>query len=93
MQKNDFLQEDFVLTEIKKIVSKLPGCFMAFERIQRDHRLREDVGLDSLSMVDLMVAIEDNFQIYFDPLQMDLDEAFKTIGSITDFVTMLRSKK
>jgi acyl carrier protein len=93
MQKQDFLQEDFVLTEIKKIVSKLPGCFMTFEQIQRDHRLREDAGLDSLGMVDLMVAVEDNLQIYFDPLQMDLNEAFKTIGSITDFVTMLRSKK
>ncbi len=92
MQKNDLMPEDIVLTEIKKIVSKLPGCFMAFELIQRDHRLREDLGLDSLGMVDLMVSIEDTFQVYFDPLQMDLDEAFKSIESITDFVRMLKSK-
>ena len=92
MQKNDESPEDLVLTEIKQIVSKLPGCFMAFDLIQRDHRLREDLGLDSLGMVDLMVAIEDKFQIYFDPILMDLEEAFKSIGSITDFVKMLKPK-
>jgi len=92
MQKNDLMPEEIALTKIKKIVSQIPGCFMAFDLIQRDHRLREDLGLDSLGMVDLMVAIEDTFQIYFDPLLMDLDEAFTSIGSITDFVMMLKSK-
>jgi len=92
MQKNDLVPEEIVLTKIKNIASKLPGCFIAFDLIQRDHRLRKDLGLDSLGMVDLMVAIEDAFQIYFDPLLMDLDEAFKSIGSITDFVIILKSK-
>jgi acyl carrier protein len=93
MQKNELMQEDDVLEKIIKLVSKLPGCFMPYATIQRNHRLREDIGLDSLGMVDLMVALEDNFQIYFDPIVMDLDEAFTTIGSITDFVIILKFKK
>ena len=93
MQANGLMRADVVLEQIRRIVSKLPGCFLAFEQIHREHYLRKDLGLDSLAMVDLMVAIEDSFHIYFDPIHMDLNEAFETIGSITDFVLNLISDK
>jgi acyl carrier protein len=91
MQANDQIQMDVVLDQIKHIVTKLPGCFLAFGQIHREHQLREDVGLDSLAMVDLMIAIEDYFHVYFDPILMDLVEVFETIGSLTDFVINLKS--
>ena len=74
---------------IRRIVAAVPGCFLAVHQIQPEHRLREDLGLDSLAMVDLMVAVEDTLDVYFDPIQMDLDAAFETVASLADLVTQL----
>jgi acyl carrier protein len=40
-------------------------------------------------MVDLMVAIEDTVGVYFDPIEMDLDAAFETVGTLADVVATL----
>jgi len=51
-----------------------------------EDRLREDLGLDSLGMVNLQVSIEDEFGIRFDPVETDLTEVFNTINSLIEFV-------
>lgn len=46
-----------------------------------DMTLKGDLGLDSLKMVELIVALEDEFNIEFD--ESDLDpKALETVGSI-----------
>lgn len=46
-----------------------------------DLKLREDLGLDSLNMVELMVEIEDKFNIEIE--ESDLDPAeLQTVGQI-----------
>jgi acyl carrier protein len=74
---------------ICRLVSEVPGCFLRYDQIQPEHHLQEDLGLDSLAMVDLMVAIEDNLNIYFDPVQLDLETAFKTVRSLSNLVIEL----
>lgn len=55
-------------------------------------RLHEDLGLDSLGLVRLQVAIEDEFTIHFDPMAEDLAEAFETVGSLLQLVQHLHRK-
>jgi len=50
-------------------------------------KLGDDLGLDSVHLVDLTVAIEDEFNIRFDPMEVDLVEVFKTVESLVDYIT------
>ena len=51
-----------------------------------EHRLREDLELDSLAMVNLQVAIEDELGVRFDPIGTDLGHVFETVGTLVDFL-------
>lgn len=57
--------------------------------IHLDHRLREDLSLDSIAMVNLQVAIEDKFDFRFDPTEMDLVNIFESVNSLVDFLLSL----
>jgi len=89
MQIINTLQTDQVLDQVRQIVAEIPGCFLVYNQIRPEHRLRDDLGLDSLAMVDLMVAVEDALGVYFDPIQTDLDAAFETVSSLANLVTKL----
>lgn len=54
--------------------------------IKQDDELREDLELDSLSMVNLQVALEDSLGIRFDPIEMDIFSIFSTVGSLAEFI-------
>lgn len=51
-----------------------------------EQNLRHDLSLDSLAMTTLQVAIEDAFDLRFDPLQTDLAGVFETVGSLANYV-------
>lgn len=80
------MNEDRVLTEVRRLVSELPDCLISFEQILPERKLMEDLGIDSVAMVDLMVAVEDCFDIYFDPVQTNMAEVFETIGSLAAYI-------
>ena len=48
--------------ELKQLIAKVTGTTLA-EDIRLGDRLHEDVGLDSLEMADLLVAIESQFGV------------------------------
>jgi acyl carrier protein len=56
-----------------------------------DTRLREDLGLDSLHLVELQVSVEDRLRVRFDPLDDEFFEAFETVGAFSRYVGSLRS--
>jgi acyl carrier protein len=49
---------------------------------------RDDLGMDSLNIAMLYPDIEDSFNISFSPLDDDLGEIFKTVGSLWRFVEL-----
>ena len=56
-----------------------------FDEITPELKLREDLGLDSLNMVELMVELEDKFNIEIE--ESDLDPAaLQTVSQIYDLV-------
>ncbi|MFF1283303.1 acyl carrier protein [Streptomyces sp. NPDC014991] len=48
-------------------------------------RLFEDLHLDSTSVLELLMALEDAVDISVDPEDLDMDD-FKSVGSLTDYV-------
>jgi len=61
--------------------------------ITDDLSLRDDLDMDSLSIAMLYPDIEDLFNISFSPLDDDLGEIFKTVGSLWKFVELRGSLK
>lgn len=47
-----------------------------------DNSLTDDLNMESIHIVTFQVALEDAFQIEFDPLQDDFYEIFRTVSSV-----------
>ena len=82
------IRETELLNRVCQMICEIPGCFLNADDMSAQHDLREDLGLDSLAMVDLIVALEDEFDLYFDPIEMDLEKAFETVGSLVTFLSI-----
>jgi acyl carrier protein len=48
-------------------------------------RLFEDLALDSMSVLELLMGLEDGIGLEIDPTELDAD-VFSTVGSLTDYV-------
>lgn len=76
---------------MKNTTEKLTGIFqnlfgIDINKISLDDRLRDDLKLDSINLVNLQVEIEDCFNIRFNPLETDLAFIFKTVDSLLSFL-------
>lgn len=74
------------LKELKAIIAGLmepPGDPDSFTEATG---IRDDLGFDSVGMVDLMIEVEGRFGVYFDPLEQDLIKVFETVGSLACFL-------
>ena len=67
--------------KVNEILKEKSFC----DAITSELKLREDLGLDSLNMVELMVELEDKFNIEIE--ESDLDPAaLQTVSQIYDLV-------
>lgn len=55
------MQEQEILQKVKEVVAERLG--VEIERVTPQARYQEDLNADSLDVVDLVMAIEDTFQI------------------------------
>ncbi|MCI0732346.1 MAG: acyl carrier protein [Methylococcaceae bacterium] len=78
-------------TAREEIVTKLKGeiaellCLESSDGIDENTRLVEDLNVDSLGMVDLVMQVEDSFEVSL-PTNSDLSR-IKTIGDVVDMLT------
>lgn len=56
------------------------------EKIFPESRLREDMGIDSLEIVDIVVLVEENFGFKLDAAD------FKTIKTLDEFCTAISDR-
>lgn len=68
--------------EEKKIIEILTG--LGAENITPASALRDDLGLDSLQMVNLLIALEDIFQIELE--ETDIDPA--SLLTVEDIISL-----
>ncbi len=67
--------------KVKSILSELSGE----EEITNEATLQNDLTLDSLSMVTLLVEIEETFEIQLDEVDMNPFD-FETVQSVIDMI-------
>ena len=83
MQQNDIQATvQATVTRILAEVAKVDPAAVA-----RDKRLREDLGVDSLTLIEVAVAAEDAFGV---PLPDEDLECFQTVGDVIDYVQRAR---
>ncbi len=73
-----------MLEQVKDLISK--GLNVDREKINIDTHLQKDLGADSLDAVDLIMEIEDTFNVEIP------DEVVTNLNTVRDIVTFLESK-
>jgi len=86
MTSQDISNTDTILRRVHSILARELGLEIELSPALLDKDLQNDLGLDSLAMVTLQVSIEDQFDLRFDPILMDLASVFQTVGTLVDFI-------
>lgn len=71
-----------VIDQIRDVVSK--KFKVDANKVTLETRLREDLNVDSLDAVELVMELEDVFDV---KIQDDEAQALKTVGDIVNFIT------
>ena len=71
---------------VYQVISTVADWLPRDRKIRQSDSLKNDLGFDSLAIVHLQVAIEDEFGIRFDPVNTDFISVFDTVGSLTTFL-------
>ena len=77
--------------DVNEVFEKVKGLFVEelgidSEKITMDAKLEEDLEIDSLGIVEVVMAFEDEFQIEID------DEELTDVGTVGQAVNLLHSK-
>ena len=77
--------------EVNEVFDKVKGLFVEelgidSEKITMDAKLEEDLEIDSLGIVEGVMAFEDEFEIEID------DEELTDVGTVGQAVNLLHSK-
>jgi acyl carrier protein len=78
-------QDNNVISRIANVFEKVAKVDRAV--VTRDKRLRDDLGIDSLSLIDVAVACEDELRVR---IPDDDLERFETVGDYVDYVEQAR---
>ncbi len=54
--------------------------------ISLDSKLRDDLNLDSVSLINFQILIEDEFDIRFNPIEDNITEIFDDITSLINYL-------
>lgn len=73
--------------KVKKVITERLKLNVNTERISKDTPLiGKGLGLDSVGVLELVVGLEQEFDIMFDDSEMNI-ELFENIGSLTNYVS------
>lgn len=71
----------FEFDKLASVISETLGC--APDKVVREAALDGDLGADSLAAMELVMAVEEAFDIEITDAQLD---QFKTVGDLADYV-------
>ena len=81
MPQKFFRRIKMILEKVKAILAE--QFDVEEDKIAEDTDLQEDLGADSLDVVDLLMSIEDEFEI---EVPDDEIENLKTVGAIVNYI-------
>ena len=67
--------------KMREVIAETVGCDL--EKVTREAELEADLGADSLAAMELVMALEEAFDIEVDDSALD---QFKTVGALADYV-------
>ncbi|HIR90523.1 MAG TPA: acyl carrier protein [Candidatus Limicola stercorigallinarum] len=67
--------------KMREVIAETVGCDL--EKVTREAELEADLGADSLAAMELVMALEEAFDIEVDDSALD---QFKTVGDLADYV-------
>lgn len=70
-----------ILERLKKIISE--QLDISEEKIKSDSSFQDDFGADSLDIVELIMALEDEFEL---EIEDDEVEKLKTVGDAVEYI-------
>ena len=76
------MKKEDILEKLKEIIASIMKTDVS--GVSRESRLKEDLRADSLDKINMLMALEEAYDI-----EMDEDEAlaFKTVGDVVDYLT------
>ncbi|MBA4493467.1 acyl carrier protein [Paenactinomyces guangxiensis] len=77
---------------LKIVIEELDERTVLETQLTGEESLIEDLGFDSIMLLQLIIRLEDHFQIDFEVEDMSL-ELFKSINSLTGFIEHLIEKE
>lgn len=84
--------QDDLDNRVIAVLASMPGLLVEAERLRPEHLLREDLGMESVTLIELIVEIEDAFGFRVDPMTMSLDESFVSVATLVAFVREHQSR-
>lgn len=73
-----------IQSNVKSVVCKT----LTLEKVAYEEDLIDSGLLDSLSLVQLMIALEDEFKIKIEPDDLDFDD-YRSVKSMTEMITRI----
>jgi acyl carrier protein len=80
------MDEEVLTNEIFTIIERYSFDKIMWERRSVDSRIIEDLGINSARIVDIIIDVEERFDIEVD------DQAIESIYTINDLLRILKSK-
>ncbi|MEG1981103.1 MAG: acyl carrier protein [Clostridia bacterium] len=77
---------DEILLKVKELISEQFGIDK--DKITKDTSFIDDLSADSLDLVELIMAIEEEFDIEIEDTEV---EVVKTVGDVVDYISALNN--
>lgn len=76
--------EKEILNNLKKVVANVKGVELStLDNVDENTKIREDLGLNSIGVLYVVFAIEQEFSIRFNELNFD---SFITVGDVLNYI-------
>ena len=78
------MEREDILNRLIKVMKKVcPKEGLDYEKVKEDDTLKTDIGLDSIQIIVIALAIEMEFGIEFSNYDVN---TFKTVGNVVSYI-------
>lgn len=82
------IEIETVTTDLKRVIIDIKGANISLEEIQDDFNLIDDMGFDSLKMIELIIKIEEVFNIQLDDNELEIE----TLSNFQKLLLLIQKK-